>query len=385
MATMYGAPFGINAAEDQLNQNAESALRQAKAQAELGQVAGIEAHRAAQTRLAGAQADEQLELAAGHRATRADQAMMAQIEAQMLATKGRHATAEDLAKPQDLAGHLESLYKFSVDAGLPNRLTAPIAKQAADIREKGAIGAFRTAQAGEIERKAQHSAAEEFGSVVQAAIESPQGYAQMRMLAAQNLDKLPPQLAQIVKNLPEDWRAAQKFLTPLATMSMKVKDRLAADDRAAKLAVDEEVAKSTIARNMASAGAAGARQVAIKTRTEAFVKNGGEGTPDAIAQKEQSWIAKEQKRRAERLVQYPRAPLDVSKMELGKRYTSADGWEGTVVRGPDGKLAFNGETPPPPKLGVPRTAAQIRAGVKVSVPGRVGTGDGGAGDDDEED
>lgn len=364
MATaMYGAPVGFIAAEEQAN---KTALLQLQAEETMGKLAEIPSS----IRLKNAQAANFEGLAAAKEAEGADLEMMARYEAelrakkvsqQVAATQGRDATVKDLeaADPARVSDPLLELYNHMVEAGAPSRMTAPLAEKIAKIQENESTAAYRAGQARVQQLEAEHRLAEQIGSMAQTALASPEGYAQMRLLAAQQGAKLPPGIKKIVDGLPQDWNAAKRILTPLALNALSVKDQKELELKEAKNKQDIATGKASEARARASAALAGVRSQLVRVQKDHLVKLGGEGTAQEVAAKEADLAMKHTKLEAERLKLHPRLPADASKVIPGRSYTIADGRVARAVTTADGKIAFEVLLPalkPPPAA---RTVEEI--------------------------
>ena len=321
-------------------------------------------------RLKNAQAANFEGQAAAKEAEGADLEMMARYEAELRAkkvsqqvalTQGRDATVKDLeaADPARVSDPLLELYNHMVEAGAPSRMTAPLAEKIAKIQENESTAAYRAGQARVQQLEAEHRLADQIGTMAQTALASPEGYAQMRLLATQQGAKLPPGIKKIIDGLPQDWNAAKRMLTPLALNALSVKDQKELELKEAKNKQDIATAKASEARARASANLASVRAGLVKVQKDNLVKLGGEGTAQQVAAKEADLAMKHTKLEAERLKLHPRLPADVSKIIPGRSYTIADGRVARAVTTADGKVAFEVLLPalkPPP---VARTVEEI--------------------------
>ncbi len=363
MATqaMFGAPLGILAREEQNNKTGLSQVQAQKLLGDIDQMPAETALRSAQARHYDAESGK-LDAAA------MDRAALARIEAinrVVPATQGRLADAgdADMFKSTSVAEPLRKLYDTAIREGAPASVYAPIAKQIADIEEKENIGAYRGAQAINERNKALENAADMVGSYAQAAKESPEGYAQMRMLATQKSGSLPPQVKQFIDSLPIDWEGGKKKLEMLIAHSMTVKDRIAAKQRQEEIDAKKRLEAGTQSKNDAAAATSKARLDLINEQLKNLKKNGGEGSPSVVAAREVSTAAKAQKMRADQLKTAPYAPLPGTDPTPGKVYTAKDG---RLVRAgvkPDGSIGYQlmpGAQPWGPMPTV-RDAATIRA------------------------
>lgn len=364
MATaMYGAPVGFIAAEGQAN---KTALLQLQAEETMGKLAEIPSS----IRLKNAQAANFEGQAAAKEAEGADLEMMARYEAELRAkkvsqqvalTQGRDATVKDLeaADPARVSDPLLELYNHMVASGAPSRMTAPLAEKIAKIQENESTAAYRAGEARVQQLEAEKRLAEQIGSMAQTAMASPEGYAQMRLLATQQGAKLPPGIKKIIDGLPQDWNAAKRLLTPIALNALSVKDQKELALKEEKNKQDIATGKASEARARASANLASVRAGLVKVQKDNLVKLGGEGTAQQVAAKEADLAMKHTKLEAERLKLHPRLPADASKIVPGRSYTIADGRVARAVTTADGKVAFEVLLPalkPPP---VARTVEEI--------------------------
>jgi hypothetical protein len=364
MATaMYGAPIGFIAQEDQAN---KTALLQLQAEETIGKLAEIPSS----IRLRNAQAANLEGQAAARDAEGADLAAMDRYERevrakrvsqQVAATQGRDANVEDLeaSDPARVSDPMLELYNHMVNSGAPSRLTAPLAEKIAKIQENESTAAYRAGQARVQQLEAESRLADQIGTMAQTALASPEGYAQMRLLATQQGAKLPPGIKKIIDGLPQDWNAAKRLLTPLALNALSVKDQKELALKEEKNKQDIATGKATEARARAATGLATVRATLVKEQTTNLKKLGGEGTPAEVAAKETKLAMDHSKLEAQRLELHPRLPADAGKITPGKTYTIKDGRVARAVTTADGKIAFEVILPALPNMPVPRTVEQI--------------------------
>lgn len=364
MATaMYGAPIGFSAQEDQAN---KTALLQLQAEETIGKLAEIPSS----IRLRNAQAANFETQAAAREAEGADLEAMAgyerelrakQLSKQVAATQGRDANVQDLeaSDPARVSDPMLELYNHMVASGAPSRLTAPLAEKIAKVQENESTAAYRAGQARVQQLEAEARLADQIGTMAQTALASPEGYAQMRLLATQQGAKLPPGIKKIIDGLPQDWNAAKRILSPLALNALSVKDQKELALKEEKNKQDIATGKASEARARASAALAGVRTTLVKEQTTNLKKLGGEGTAQEVAAKETALAVNHTKLEAERLKLHPRLPADSSKITPGRTYTVADGRVARAVTTADGKVAFEVILPALPKMPVPRTVEQI--------------------------
>lgn len=364
MATaLYGAPVGFIAAEEQAN---KTALLQLQAEETMGKLAEIPSS----IRLKNAQAANFEGQAAAREGEAADLAMLDQYEKQLRAkklsqqvavTQGRDATIQDLeaADPTRVSDPMLELYNHMVESGAPLRLTAPLAEKIAKVREDEASAMANEALTRTRKLEEEAKLAERIGSMAQTAMASPEGYAQMRLLAAQQGAKLPPGVKKIIDSLPQDWNAAKRLLAPIAANALSVKDQRELMLKEAKNKQDIATAKATEARARASAALAGVRTQLVRVQKDNLTKLGGEGTATQVAAKETELAMKHAKLEAERLKLHPRLPADSSKITPGRTYTIADGRVARAVTTADGKVAFEVVLPALKAPPIPRTVDEI--------------------------
>lgn len=372
MAGMFGAPIGLLAAEDQANKTAMTQVQAQRLLGELEQIPGEIALKKAQARSADASAlhhrTQAADIILKREEADAAAAEMAGWEAaarkagQVIpATEGREATAGDVQRMRSVSSPLEQLYKTMVEGGAPSKLTLPLAEKIAKIKSDEAMAGYRSGQAKNQDLESQLRVANQIGSIAKAAYDTPEGYAQMRLLASQLGKDLPPGVKQVIDGLPQDWQAGRKALGPIITRALGVKDSL-------EFGLKEEAAKqkklldaSTIAKNAATAATAGVRRDLIKEQTTVLKKLGGEGTPAAEAATEALTASRLQALEAKQLTMHPAVPATASKVVPGKTYTLADKSVGRAVTGADGKIEFDIIQPPLRTRMQPRTPDEIRA------------------------
>jgi len=385
MATaMYGAPIGFIAQEEQAN---KTALLQLQAEETMGKLAEIPAD----IRLKNAQAANLEGQAAARGAEGADLAEMDRYERevrmaralkvsrQVAADQGRDATIEDLnaSDPARVSDPMLELYNHMVASGAPSRLTAPLAEKIAKVQENESTAAYRAGQARVQQLEAESRLADQIGTMAQTALASPEGYAQMRLLATQQGAKLPPGMKKIIDSLPQDWNAAKRMLTPLALNALSVKDQKELALKEEKNKQDIATGKASEARARASAGLASVRTTLVKLQTTELRKLGGDGTPSQIASRELADASKLQEMRAKQLVQSPYAPIDPSKAVPGKTYTFKDGRVARLITRSDGTPGWDlvAGTKPWKDIPAPRTAEEIRKDLRAGMAGVGGSAD----------
>ena len=382
MATaMYGAPIGFIAQEEQAN---KTALLQLQAEETMGKLAEIPSS----IRLRNAQAGNLEGQAAARDAESADLAAMDRFERELRAkrvsqqvalTQGRDANVQDLeaSDPARVSDPMLELYNHMVEAGAPSRLTAPLAEKIAKVREDEASAMANEALARTRKLEEEAKLADRIGTMAQTAIASPEGYAQMRLLATQQGAKLPPGMKKIIDSLPQDWNAAKRMLAPIAANALSVKDQRELQLKEEKNKQDIATGKASEARARASAGLASVRTTLVKLQTTELRKLGGDGTPSQIASRELADASKLQEMRAKQLVQSPYAPIDPSKAVPGKTYTFKDGRVARLITRSDGTPGWDlvAGTKPWKDIPAPRTAEEIRKDLRAGMAGVGGSAD----------
>ena len=382
MATaMYGAPIGFIAQEEQAN---KTALLQLQAEETMGKLAEIPSS----NRLRNAQAANLEGQAAARDAEGADLAAMDRYEKEVRAkrvsqqvalTQGRDANVQDLeaSDPARVSDPMLELYNHMVNSGAPSRLTAPLAEKIAKVREDEASAMANEALTRTRKLEEEAKLADRIGTMAQTALASPEGYAQMRLLATQQGAKLPPGIKKIIDGLPQDWNAAKRMLTPLALNALSVKDQKELALKEEKNKQDIATGKATEARALASAALAGVRTTLVKQQTTELRKLGGDGTPSQIASRELADASKLQEMRAKQLVQSPYAPIDPSKAVLGKTYTFKDGRVARLITRSDGTPGWDlvAGTKPWKDIPAPRTAEEIRKDLRAGMAAVGGSAD----------
>ena len=370
MATgLYGAPNGFIAAEDQAN---KTALTQVNAQKTLADIAQMPV----QTDLMRAQAEHARALAGTAGAKTQDLAAMAQWEAAAAkanatipGTQGREANIDDVAqfKPGSVADPLRKLYDFMVRGGAPTRLTLPLAKEIASITEKDAVSGYRSAQRSQIEQRMASANLDDVGQMVGLAMQDPQTYTQMRLLATQAGQKIPPDVKRFIDSLPEDWEAGKAVLKPLQIRALALKDQLALEQKEREIAAKKKLDASTIARNQATASAATVRSGLVKEQTALLKKVGGDKTAEALSGNETANALKYAQLEAKQIALHPLLPADRSAIRAGRTYTLADRSVARPLFDASGKLTgFEEISPPLPKRPPPRSADQIRKALRIT-------------------
>ena len=370
MATgLFGAPNGFIAAEHQANETAQTQVNAQKTLADIEQMP-------VQTDLMRAQAEHARALAGTAGAKTADLAAMAQWEAAAAkagavipATQGREANVDDVQqfKPGSVADPLRKLYDFMVKGGAPTRLTLPLAKEIASIAEKEAVSGYRGAQQSQIEQKMANANLEDIGMMVGMAMQSPEAYNQMRLLATQAGKKLPPDVKRFIDGLPQGFEEGKAALKQLQIRALSMKDQLALEQKERELEAKKKLDASTIARNAATASAATVRSGLVREQTSLLKKIGGDKTAEALSATETNTSLKYAELEAKQIKNHPLLPADRSNIRAGRTYTMADRSVARPLFDASGKLTgFEEISPPLPKRPPPRSADAIKKALRMT-------------------
>lgn len=339
MSELFGAPSGIIAADKLRADNTRSREASVKsmldAQESMGRLALMPYEAAKLTATARNQnaeaigreqsaADEQALQALESDFSRQDpQAQARQQLAALAASKGQVATVGDLEdgkvpRPKSQADYLERFADYAESRGAPPSQVAKTRKAVADIREKEAIGGYRTAQAAQVQAQQEEKLAERVGRIAAAAAESPQNY--MAILGSPQGAKLLP-----LKQLSGDYEADRPLLEAVAQSSQ---------DALARSREQRETLNSEARRKLEDAQTSKARsdtKVAVDRETrltqtaEIKAKTVGQQSPEAKEAAKELAAARLATRVAKHLEQHPLMPLDVKSLKPGMTYTMADG------------------------------------------------------------
>jgi hypothetical protein len=313
---MFGAPFGISAAEDQINENALASVKALHTLGEIQQQPADLALKQAHARYYGG-------LAAEAEGKARDLEVMQKLEeglqaAKVAAAKGQILTVAEpgtSAAAKSLAAPLEQMLQYGDASGAPARLLAPLAEKASLIRQHEASAG--SAQAEEQVRKldAAQKHAQRVSAFAAAALATPAAYDQLKAQAASEGFQ--------VNQLPQQWNAAA--LQGLRDSGIEADKQITLAREAIKEKAQEGRWASSNARDAASVKLSGARLENVKERTKQLVKNGGEGSPEAKAAKEELRLSREALRKARDRKEFPPAPLDPAAREFEKQYSAANG------------------------------------------------------------
>jgi hypothetical protein len=339
---LFGAPLGFIAAAEQAN---KTAMTQVQAQKILGEIEQMPAEtelKRAQARHHDAQAGKIALDANGSAVNDAWFAAAQKALRVVPATQGRAADAGDvdLFRPQKVADPLRRMYDFMVDNDAPASVLLPLAKQVSDITQNESIGAYREGQAKNEQMKAREKVADLVGSYAKAAMASPEGYAQVKMLTTQMGKQFPPVMKQYLDSLPQDWETGKGKLQVLIDQSLAVKDKIAIEQKEQELELKKTQEVATTARNEATAKLAEARTKLLEDRAAAIEKEGGEKAAAALEAQKALTAQRAQKMKADQLKTNPYAPLPGTDPVPGKVYTAKDG---RLVRAgvkPDGTIGY---------------------------------------------
>lgn len=351
---MFGAPFGIQAAEDQINQNALSGL---KALHTLGEID----KQPAEKRYLEARASEQESLAAGHQVAlkaKEDEArLMAEFAArrqltQGKASQGQLATVQDLdatgsAKPKSQADQLVQYADFLEEKGAPISMTAPLRKEIAGIQEKEAIGYYRSMQGQEQANKIKMQQAQQIGQMAGTAAQSPQAYA--AVLGDPRAKQMLP-----LQHLTGDFATDKPVLEMIRDSGMDTYKRLDLAQREEKNKTTEKLQNAQMSQISARVSVLKARKTILDDDIATRTKNGGKDDPEVVQLKKERMQVDAAAKKAKMLQDYPPLPLDPSAVKEGGQYTGRDG-SLLKAAGKDasGKPTFV-QLAPPPKSFAPK-------------------------------
>lgn len=322
---MFGAPFGILAAEDQINQNVLTGLKAQHALGEIGMQPAERAMKESQARYYGS-------LAAEHEAKARDLETMQQLEtsyaaARKVADTGRTLTVEDpvpggLSIVRSQAEAIEELAALAEGQGKV-RAALPLREKASLIRQHEASTASSQAAAEKSKLEAAKDRAKRVSSFANAALANPAAYEQLKMQAAQEGFK--------VNVLPQQWN--KDALMALRDSGILAEKQIELKEKASHDAAQEKRWKAGEAKDNASVGLAKARKDNVEERTRLIKKNGGTGTPESKAAQVELAKTRRQLREMRERKNSPPAPLDPKARVVGKVYTNAAGkkavWQGT--------------------------------------------------------
>ncbi len=387
MSELYGAPSGIIASEDNIRRNVASGMLAAKTLGEIEQQPAEKALKEAHARLYQAEATDKetnaraqqamLDLQNNFIKKRAEDAARQQLVEGAKAA-GKDATVADLPKG-DLTGRsqaqsLEEFAKYAEERGVGPLQLAKVYKEAADIREKEAIGSYRQSQAKKQELDAQKERFTMVGNAAATAAQSPANY--MAILSN-------PQMRQFLPpNLTGNFATDKPILEAISSASQ---DSLKRAELTEKMAEDANKAARRGAQNAASAAAvrvADARIGVLRERERILKKNSGEGDPSTVEARKALTAARQARAEAQFRKEFPPVPLDPKARVAGQAYVAADG-----------KTLFTWEKDPASgqmvarKLAITKDQALAKHGAPAAAPAKAAEAEdtSGEADDAEED
>ena len=343
MSDLFGAPSGIIASDQNIRQNVLSGLAATETLGKIG-MQPIQANEmAARARLFGAEATEKetaaraqqsmLDLQAGFARDEAERRARGQLVEQGKAA-GVDATVADIPQGglvnQSQAAPLERFAQYARDHGAPPMLLEKTDAAIAGIREKEAIAAYRTAQAGEIQFKQQTQKFTQLGNIAGTASQSPQSY----MAVLSN----PQMRAMLPPNLTGNFATDKPILEAVMNASQDSIKRLnlereMQDDRS-KQARRSAASK----KDDAIISRAQAQTDLVRQRLDNLKKNGGESSPSVVKAREDLERHRQEVDAAKIRKEFPPVPLDPKARSFVQTYTAADGktrfmWDKDPVTG----------------------------------------------------
>ena len=339
---MFGAPAGIQAAEENRRANVESTL---KAQELLGKIAaqpGERALTAAHTDFYSAEAATKLEALNALRAQTKLDADFADYERKAApivnaaASQGRIATAEDVdragtpeADPNVL--RLQNFLSFAESKGVPERLLTPHRKELSTILMQQASANHSNAQALEQTTRAQGLMLEQVASWVSAVQANPAMYPQA--LAAALNDKNPA-IRQAAAKLPPTYDPATIERLRLQGIKAEDQQRLKmkkAEDESQRTLRDAQEKQAKVQTSVAEN-----RARLIGIQADAAAREFGPGSTQTKELKAARIDAIKGTTAAKDAEKFPAAPADAKFYIIGKSYTAPNGKRFTVT-GKDAK------------------------------------------------
>jgi hypothetical protein len=305
---MFGAPAGISAAQDQMNQNL---MTQVGAEEKLMKIA--EGPAVIMQKLSEARHQQAQAMTAEQKA--ADAARTDGI-VKSFAALGKIATVNDVKPPVDQTNpddYYARLLKYGQENDMPFEAQEKLATLVANQKEKGAIGAYRNSQAVQEDLKSKKSRAEAIANYAQQALDNPEQYAQIRMLAAN--EGLP------VDQLPQAFNA--DLMTRLRDRGLSLQKAADAAEREAEHKRQEAARSADAAARAAAKVKADREKADAAARERATRKTGGTGT---AASDEAKAAAAERARVATQKdldLYYPVAPAEPKARKVGKIYRNS--------------------------------------------------------------
>ena len=333
---MFGAPYGISAAEDQINQNTLTGLKAAQLLGEIGM-------QPIEMELKKAHAQYYKGMAAEREAKARDLETLQKLEAGVTAAKsaadqGKTLTVEDMPKTTSMADPLEQLVQAGQQQGVSARLLAPLAEKASLIKQHEATAASADARQQLNQIRTGRERAQQVAAFASAALQTPEAYDTLRMQAANQGFK--------VDTLPQKWDA--RVLTALRDSGITADKQLQLREKEIQDTAQRKRWDSSNARDGATIVKAKAQTELVRERTNVLRKHGGEDSPEVKAGKEELRLSREALRKARDRKEFPPAPLDPAQREPNKTYTAANGARFMWTKDPtSGKMVGMVLSPPP--------------------------------------
>jgi len=368
MPDMFGAPIGISAAEDQINQNVLTGL---KAQQALGAIAKQPAEQA----LAEAHARLYSAEAAKAESQAADLKRMQDVEAEVTARRqgsaiaaaqGQLLTVDNLPPggritTRSAADPIDEFLAAAEGKGIPPRLLLPYYEKSTTIRQHEAAAANSAANQQKNQLAALKEKATLIGQYASTALANPQNYGQLLLSA-------PPGLLP-TEHLTGVFETDAPVLRALNDASLTTKEKIDAQEKATENEAHRKLWKSAEAKNSAAIRVADARYNLINERYLAAKKNGGEASPEVKALREERALAWRARREAADRKEFPPAPLDPKLREVGKQYTAANGAKFLWTKDPNtGNPVAVLLAPPPGSKAAAAVASEAARTAKPAAP-----------------
>lgn len=314
---MFGAPIGIAAAEDQINQNIRAGLLAQKTLGEISQQPLDAVLKQAHARLYGAEA-AQKEAALKDQQTMDRLAEIAAANRRAQAQGRTEGTAEDLdavRNPQSLADPFVEMLRLAQDAGAPPRLTLDLAGKTSTILQREATANAQQALQQERQIKAASERAARVASMAQAALDNPQMYDQI--LAAAASEGFP------VDRMPATFN--EGTLKSLRDLGLSTKDKMELKLKETEEERKKKKDKVDAGRATASIALNEARTKLVTERYNQLKKEGGVNAESVREARNNVARAREATAFAKLDAKYPMAPADAKSWEAGKVYRLPNG------------------------------------------------------------
>jgi len=333
MSELWGAPSGILASEQLLQNNLKSGLDAVKTLGEIEQQPAQKRVLEAQAQRWEAEADQDKLKSAAFRQQQALDTEFSQEEAaarlaeiEGIEATGQQATVANTSRPGtarkvSAADRLLRYQEFLERRGAPISMTAGIAKGIADIRKDEALAFDHTWRGLKNEVQAGKEQADQLGAMATYGKQGPQQYA---IMLAQAAEKGMP-----IDHLPRTFGpAAVAELDSIIQSAVTVKDQMELKLKAATEKRQEALAASTRAVNAANIKLIGARIKNLDSLIDARIKNDGPDSPDVAREKERRDALKAAQERYQDMERFPPAPVKVEDYKIehhGQTFTLANG------------------------------------------------------------